>query len=142
MDTFSRKFREWMDGRRMKAAEVGDALFVTEQSIRNWRSAGIPPRRQAQVAEWMAGQESVDQGTPIDFLRSRPLVVDVTPEEWHCWEDAAFAARKKLTDWARDGLNEMAEQRGFSDAPNPLHSLQRAAEDGVDYTPNKKDGAA
>jgi hypothetical protein len=54
MDEFSLKFRRWMDGHQMKAADVADALFVTEQSVRNWRSAGIPLRRQPQVADWMA----------------------------------------------------------------------------------------
>lgn len=124
MNDFTTRFRAWMDERRMRASDVADALFVTEQAVRNWRSAGVPARRQAQLADWMASQDAVDQGDPIDILRSRPLVVEPTPEEWHAWEDAAFAARKKLTDWARDGLNELAKARGYDTPLNPVSSLR------------------
>lgn len=118
-----------MDRHRMKAAEVADALFVTEQAVRNWRSAGVPARRQPHLAEWMATVDAAHIGDPIDYLRSRPLVVEATPEEWNAWEDAAFAARKKLTDWARDGLNEMADERGYGDTPDPLSPVALVREE-------------
>lgn len=118
-----------MDRRRMKAADVAEALFVTEQAVRNWRSAGVPARRQPQLADWMASIDAAEDGDPIDYLRTRPLVVDASLEEWAAWEDAAFASRKKLTDWARDGLNEMAEQRGYGDPPNPLGSVALVREE-------------
>lgn len=116
MDEFSLQFRAWMDRHRMKASDVADALFVTEQAVRNWRSAGVPPRRQAQLSDWMTSVDAAHASDPIDYLRTRPLVVDATFVEWTMWENAAFASGKKLTTWAREGLNKLAIDQGFGAA--------------------------
>jgi len=107
-----------MDGQKMKAAEVADALFVTEQSVRNWRSAGIPRRRQPQIADWMAEIDAAAKGSPIDYLRARPLIVEAGLEEFRAWESAALREGKTLTEWARTGLSAMAHGRGNGGAPD------------------------
>jgi len=139
MDNFTANFRDWMDSHRMKASEVADAVYVTEQAVRNWRSAGVPQRRQAQLADWMASVDAAKKGEPIDYLRVRPLVVEPTPAEFDAWQDAALAARKRLTEWARDGLNQMAHQRGYGEAPNPVGSaalrVAQPSDVGNDYGP-------
>jgi len=113
VDKFSLKFRDWMEDRRMKAADVVGALFVSEQSVRNWRSAGVPPRRRPQLADWMAEVDAARQETAVDLLRIRPLVVETDPAEFHAWENAALQEGKTLTEWARRGLTKMASRRGF-----------------------------
>ena len=97
----------------MKAADVVGALFVSEQSVRNWRSAGVPPRRRPQLADWMAEVDAARQETAVDLLRIRPLVVEADPAEFHAWENAALQEGKTLTEWARRGLTKMASRRGF-----------------------------
>lgn len=124
MDEFSLKFRRWMDGHKMRAAEVADALFVTEQSVRNWRSAGIPRRRQPQIADWMAEIDAAAQGSPVDYLRARPLIVEAGLEEFRTWESAALRNGKTLTEWARSGLTEMARERDGAGLPAPAGSPQ------------------
>jgi hypothetical protein len=141
MDEFSLKFRRWMDGHQMKAADVADALFVTEQSVRNWRSAGIPPRRQPQVADWMAGVDAAAQGPSFNPLRTRPFVVEADPGEFHTWEIAALREGKTLTEWARSGLTEMARRRGFggtSDSAEP----PRTGDDAVAGEPPRDGGGS
>ena len=108
----------------MRAAEVADALFVTEQSVRNWRSAGIPRRRQPQIADWMAEIDAAAQGSPIDYLRARPLIVEAGLEEFRTWESAALRNGKTLTEWARSGLTEMARDRDGAGLPAPAGSPQ------------------
>lgn len=139
MDEFSLKFRRWMDGHKLKAADVAGALFVTEQSVRNWRSAGIPPRRQPQVADWMAGVDAAAQGPSFDLLRNRPLVVEADPGEFHAWEHAALREGKTLTEWARSGLTEMARRRGFAGAPDLAESPRTG--DDADGSPHEEGGS-
>lgn len=131
MDEFSLKFRRWMDGHKMRAAEVADALFVTEQSVRNWRSAGIPRRRQPQIADWMAEIDAAAQGSPIDYLRARPLIVEAGLEEFRTWESAALRNGKTLTEWARSGLTEMARERDGAGLPAPAGSPQTPGKGGT-----------
>jgi hypothetical protein len=128
MDDFSLKFRQWMDGRKMRAAEVADALFVTEQSVRNWRSAGIPPRRQPQVADWMAEVDAAAHGSPAGYLRVRPLIVEAGLEEFRSWERAALRNGQTLTEWARSGLTAMAYGRGNVGTPDSAETPPTANE--------------
>lgn len=128
MDDFSLKFRSWMDGHKMRAAEVADALFVTEQSVRNWRSAGIPPRRQPQIADWMAEVDAAAHGSLADYLRVRPLIVEAGLEEFHIWERAALRNGQTLTEWARSGLTAMAHGRGNVGTPDSAETQPTANE--------------
>jgi hypothetical protein len=52
-------------------------------------------------------------------------------------EDAA-----EMKDWAIQTLDDVAaDSTGSGEAPNPLQSLPRAAEDGAAYIAKKKDAA-
>ena len=143
MDTFSQNFRTWMDTNHLTAAQVAEALHMEVQTVRNWRATGISVRSQRRVAEWMAAYDLAKYGDLAAALQARPIVLEATREELRYWSEAALAAGRVLEDWAKDGLNELAEQKGYGDKPNPLKSLPdlKVAEDSTDYLPKKGNGA-
>jgi hypothetical protein len=68
------------------------------------------------------------------------LILEVTRNQFDDWSRAALADGKILREWAIDSLDEAAANNstGSDEAPNPLQSLPRAAEDGAPYGPTKK----
>lgn len=48
------EFRDWMDDRRLKAANVCKPMQVSEQTIHQWRSYGVPARRAPHVKRFMS----------------------------------------------------------------------------------------
>lgn len=53
--------KDWMDARGLSAAQVAKELGTEEQTIRKWRSQGVPDRRRPHVERYMA--EWVDPAT-------------------------------------------------------------------------------
>ncbi len=111
-------FKDWMDERRLKASGVCEALHVSEQTIHQWRSFGVPPRRIPHVERYMA--EWIDPASVVPpitdeaisaFVEAKQnLVLHPTEEEFDAWNRAALAERKTLKAWAHDGLGELATQ--------------------------------
>lgn len=138
MDAVSLQFKTFCDERRLKAPEIAKIFRISQQTVLHWRSQGIPARRQAEVLEWMAAREREEFGAPLAELPHRTLVVSpVSAEEWHAWEQAALASGQTLTDWARNGLRDLAEERGFGAPRGPSGSVARGAEDPVAYHPGQ-----
>lgn len=54
--------KSWMDSRGLSAAEVARSLGTEEQTVRKWRSQGVPARRLPHVVRYMA--EWIDPTTP------------------------------------------------------------------------------
>ena len=111
------EFKEWMDERRLKASDVCEALHVSEQTIHQWRSFGVPPRRIPHVdrymLEWVDPANVQPPGITDEalaaFVESKQnLVLHPTEDEFDAWNRAALAERKTLKDWAHDGLAEIA----------------------------------
>lgn len=109
-----------MDARGLKAADVAAELHVEEQTVRSWRSQGIPNRRLPHVLrymeEWKAPVPAADQSTftdqaVADFVASRQnLVLHPEPEVFNAWTAAFKHSRAEtLEQWAIDGLSELAK---------------------------------
>lgn len=115
-------FVAWMDARKLGAEEVGERLGISAQTVRNWRSSGIPARRQAHaqkiMEQWDRHQRTADE---LDHLILRP-----TEKQFERWNIAAISGPKPRTlkDWAMEGLDALAAQE--------QHQL-RVAEDESPY---------
>lgn len=99
-------FREWMDGKKLKASDVAERFGVSEQTIAHWRSQGVPERRRPHVstviAEW--------NDSPPSTTHLQPLVITATREQFRRWNAAALAEGKLIEDWAIEGIDRLAAQ--------------------------------
>lgn len=114
-------FKEWMDQRGLTAEEVGKALDVSPQTVKNWRSVGVPERRQAHVRYFMSTWSGVPASNNAPAFQ--PLMVHATREQFRNWESAArHEGYNHLEDWAQEGLDKLAkewEQGGLKTLPDP-----------------------
>ncbi len=124
------EFKEWMDSRGLKTKDVAEDLHVEEQTVRNWRSQGVPERRaphvQRYMAEWKAPavssavpRTSVSDQVVADFVASRQnLVLHPEPEVFRAWTAAFKHSRAAdLEQWAIDGLSELAKRNNLKVEP-------------------------
>jgi hypothetical protein len=98
-------FRKWMDENKLSASELAGPLGVSVQTIHNWRSAGVPPRRQPYVRDTMARWH---------VIASRPMnsfLITAGEKQFEQWSEAALASGKTLVRWATDSLDELAARR-------------------------------
>ena len=91
-----------MDERRLKASDVCEALHVSEQTIHQWRSFGVPPRRIPHVDRYMLEwvdpanvQPGITDEALAAFVESKQnLVLHPTEDEFDAWNRAALAERE------------------------------------------------
>ena len=116
-------FREWMDQNRLRAEDVAGALQVSEQTIHNWRSSGVPARRQPHVQAFMdawvdprerdrdaaTGQIHTPTQVPAE-LRLDAFVMRPAVEEFDDWNRAANASGLTVREWITDTLERAARE--------------------------------
>lgn len=116
-------FREWMDQNRLRAEDVAAALQVSEQTIHNWRSSGVPARRvphvQAFMESWVdprerdrdaaTGQLHTPTRVPEE-LRLDAFIMRPGEEEFDDWNRAANAAGLTVREWITDTLERAARE--------------------------------
>jgi hypothetical protein len=96
------RFRQWMDENKLSASELAGPLGVSVQTIHNWRSAGVPPRRQPYIKDTMARWH---------VIASRPMnsiLITAGEKQFEQWSEAALACGKTLIKWATEGLDELS----------------------------------
>jgi hypothetical protein len=116
------EFRGWMDDRRLKASDVCEALHVSEQTIHQWRSDGVPTRRvphaEAYMRDWV---DPAITNRPAEIPSSQLLAeyfppgssIVLTPgeERFDRWTEAFKASPcKTFKVWAETGLDILADQ--------------------------------
>jgi hypothetical protein len=73
MNQSSDNFKDWMDARGLSAATVAKDLGTEEQTVRKWRSQGVPNRRRPHVerymAEWVDPSEAPNTDAETSTLR-------------------------------------------------------------------------
>jgi hypothetical protein len=116
VDNFTKLFSTWMDEHGLTARTVAHELNAEEQTIRNWRSQGVPKRRQPHVELFMKEWDSRQGNAPAPLGQN--LVLRPSEDQWTAWEEAALAAGEKVTDWAINGLNQLAAE-AFEDLAEP-----------------------
>ena len=99
-----------MDSENISSEAVGKDFGVGVQTIRNWRSAGIPKRRvefvRLKIFEFSAQKRELAEQT---------LVLELTNEQFDQWNQAALAEGLIIRDWAIKGLDELAKQERLLD---------------------------
>lgn len=121
------EFKEWMDSRGLKTKDVAAELHVDEATIRNWRSQGVPPRREPHVRKYMmewkprssdASEESRE--SELAALRQN-LVIYPTKDQFNAWNRAAMREGKLICDWAAEGLDALAAEEEAANGPHSAH---------------------
>ncbi|MCW1926533.1 S24 family peptidase [Luteolibacter arcticus] len=111
-------FKEWMDRNRLRAEDVTGPLQVSEQTIHNWRSAGVPARRvphvQAFMESWADPREAAaaPSAAPLpalEDLRLETFIMRPSEEEFDTWNRAANAAGLTIREWISETLERAAE---------------------------------
>lgn len=110
-----------MDSRNLKPSDIAAELQIEEQTLRNWRSAGVPLRRQEFVRLFM---ERWDEEHEIRPPAKGAFTLQVDQETFDHWNELALGEGKILTQWAIDSLNALAQEQ---------EDLPRAAEDPEPY---------
>lgn len=98
-------FRDWMDRRKLKASDVAPRFGITNQTVFNWRSNGVPESRQEFVARTIA------EWPPVD---GHPIIVTPTATQYAAWQRATSQRSidtglpMTLEEWAVEGLDQLA----------------------------------
>ena len=109
-----------MDAAGLAVGQVAGMLGVAEQTVRNWRSVGVPPRRMRHVRHVMATWRP---GDPDGYRGESSLTLRCDPERHSRWCRAASIAGQGVVVWAFGALDSAAA-REF------LHELPLAADAG------------
>jgi transcriptional regulator with XRE-family HTH domain len=109
--------RTWLDAQGLSAEKAAAIFGVEAQTIRNWRSSGVPERRRLQVEQVMANYKPPETGMTLDAT----ITIHPTWEQLQCWMDAARSVGKSPLEWAQEGLDAMAREL--------LPDYDKAAED-------------
>lgn len=110
-------FKDWMDARGLNAAEVAKDLGTEEQTVRKWRSQGVPDRRRPHVerymAEWIDPSASGTQDTETSILR-----IEFDDEEIDLVSTAAGIVDTPIRDFIRRAAVHQARvQNAEADHP-------------------------
>jgi hypothetical protein len=108
-----------MDAKRLKASDVCADLHVAEQTIHQWRSFGVPPRRMPHVvkymAEWVEPSQRVVAAPEItaeamERLMQDQILIQPTAEQYERWDRASrAAAAPSFKEWIINGLDQLAK---------------------------------
>lgn len=91
-------FKEWMDARGLSAMEVAEAMGTEEQTIRKWRSQGVPDRRRPHVERIM---ETWDESKSQDSDELNKVRIDFTDDEMDLVSEAAQVVQTPLREFIR-----------------------------------------
>jgi len=115
--------RIWMDSRHLKASDVAPRFGVSEQTIHNWRSAGVPartlPNVQRIMNEWPTAAAAFGACLPI-HARNAQL---------RAWNQAALDQGMLMEDWITAQIDKAAEHHfnNFTAVePTPLKHAKKA----------------
>ena len=102
--------KNWMDARGISAEVVAAALDVGVQTVKNWRSIGVPERRKAHVAYFMDSWH--DAAAPPAAPLRQTIIVHPTVEQFRLWNRAAISKKEPqlIEDWALQGLDYLAKK--------------------------------
>lgn len=95
---------EWMDSRSVSAEALSKRLGVKMQTIYNWRSAGVPARKQDHLRRVM------NQWDLHPDSQGQAFIVRPTADQFREWNRAALERGELVEDWALRSLDELAAE--------------------------------
>lgn len=99
--------KTWLDARGISSDDAAKLFGVEPQTIRNWRSSGVPERRRLHVEAVMANHGKAGEPGPrmLTEITIRPSLPQL--QSWH---NAAQSQGKDLETWTIDGLDQLAAE--------------------------------
>jgi transposase-like protein len=79
--------------------QVAERFGVAPQTIYNWRSNGLPEKRERQFLDMIQTKKNPLLGR---------VILEPTPMQSRTWQRAALANKQILEDWALESLDTMA----------------------------------
>lgn len=115
MDYTADQFRAWMDERGLSAADVAVGMRSEEQTIRKWRSQGVPDRRKPHVErymrEWSSPRREITDAEVQAFRAKDAIVITPEPEQYDRWDRASRVdGAETLKEWIFTGLDRLADE--------------------------------
>lgn len=119
-------FRDWMDERRLKAADVCEALHVSEQTVHQWRTYGVPERRRPHVERYMA-EWTDPASTPPGITDAHSLRIEFDDAEIDDVSKAAGIVETNIREFIRRSAvhQARAEIAKRQTKEGPIQPLQR-----------------
>lgn len=121
--------KQWMDARGISASEVAKALGIEEQTVRKWRSQGIPPRRISHVERYMS--EWIDPSTaPRTDAETSTLRIEFSDDDLDIVSTAAGIVDTPIREFIRRSAVHQARVAINKQSAAPLPSLKVAEGNG------------
>ena len=126
MSNMTETFKAWMDRKGLTPEAVAARFRVQKQTIHNWRSAGIPERRQAHVLAVMASW--TDEKSPSEAVL-QPLNVPTTAEQLTHWTNAWKNSGTDLEffPWVIAAIDRMADEIDRRDSQAAANEMPHEA---------------
>jgi transcriptional regulator with XRE-family HTH domain len=117
--------KQWMDARGISALEVAKALGTEEQTVRKWRSQGVPPRRISHVERYMS--EWIDPSTaPRTEADTSTLRIEFSDDDLDIVSTAASIVDTPIREFIRRSAVHQARVEITKQSTAPLPSLKVA----------------
>jgi hypothetical protein len=105
METPAQNFRQWMEDNRISNDDARKRFGITQQTLYNWRSSGVPITKQAHVNYIIACWEK-----PTAAELGTTLLLKPSSIQFNAWNQAwRHSPYSTLEQWAISGLDELAE---------------------------------
>lgn len=124
MDDFTKQFVEWMDTHNLSPKDISVALGAEIQTIRQWRSLGVPRRRVPHLTIFMKNWGKFADA-PVSGSQSQPLTLYPSTAQFRRWGDAAAARGKNVLDWAMEELEAAAAEEELHKSLPNLYKPER-----------------
>jgi hypothetical protein len=116
-----------MDENHLKAPMITEHFGISEQTIHNWRSMGVPPRRQEHARRLILEWNNRKTGSPLGAR----LILNPTEDEFRLWNQAALESGQLIEDWAIQGLTNLAEDLHIK---APTYPIELVTENSPTYS--------
>ncbi len=126
MEHHADDFRAWMDERGLSASDVAKDLRTEEQTIRKWRSQGVPDRRRPHIerymAEWTGPTSAPRQDADTSVLR-----IEFTDEELDEVSRAAGIVQTPIREFVRRSAIHQARVSAQREETSPAPFISPAS---------------
>lgn len=140
-DDVTPRFFHWMEAHNVSRSDAASMLGVDERSLSNYRSRGLPRKKQARAKQIMAEKAAI---APPAATTGHLINVEFNDEDFSTVEEASVIVRSTIRDFiikstvtaAREEIEKAEENSDLGDIPKgypPPFELPKVAEDPIHY---------